>query len=121
MRDISDGTSKTLAVGEQTYNLRIWTRGASWFGVISNPNKVCVGTAKNVFWPINSDEQDVCYDPCTVRTCQFNDLFFGSEHPGGAQFTFADGGVHFLNDEIDMELYKALATRAGRETLQWEE
>ena len=126
MRDISDGTSKTLAVGERSYNLRIWTRGVDYEGdITTNISKLCAGAFKNVTWPINSDEQAICYWPCvggdSARTCKFNDLFFGSDHPGGAQFTYADASVHFINDEIDMETYRSLATRNGGETIEWEE
>lgn len=36
-----------------------------------------------------------------------------SNHPGGAQFVFGDGRVDFLNDNIDLQVYWALGTRAG--------
>lgn len=122
MRDISDGTSSTLAIGERTHGLRSWTRGASYDGSRNNPSWFCVASAKNVVWPINPDEQAVCYDDCPFgQTCTFNDVYFGSQHPGGAQFVFADGSTHFLNDAIDMATYKALATRNGGETMNWEE
>ena len=32
-----------------------------------------------------------------------------SFHPGGAQFTFGDGSVHFITESISMETYNALA------------
>ena len=41
-----------------------------------------------------------------------------SYHPGGAQFTMADGSVQFLNDSIDRELYWALGSRNGREVTE---
>jgi prepilin-type processing-associated H-X9-DG protein len=37
---------------------------------------------------------------------------FKSEHPGGAQFTFGDGSVHFLHDSIDMQTYQYLGAKA---------
>jgi prepilin-type processing-associated H-X9-DG protein len=37
---------------------------------------------------------------------------FKSMHPGGAQFVLADGSVHFINESIDHDTYRALATRA---------
>jgi prepilin-type processing-associated H-X9-DG protein len=43
------------------------------------------------------------------------DLFhFWSWHPGGANFLFADGSVHFLDYGADAVL-PALGTRAGSE------
>jgi prepilin-type processing-associated H-X9-DG protein len=40
---------------------------------------------------------------------------FRSDHPGGCQFLFADGSVHFLQETIDMLLYQQLSTMAGGE------
>ena len=40
---------------------------------------------------------------------------FRSDHPGGAQFVFVDGSVHFIPDTIDYPVLRALVTRAGGE------
>jgi prepilin-type processing-associated H-X9-DG protein len=45
----------------------------------------------------------------------FNDVSFGSQHPGGCQFAFADGSVILINEAIDLNLLKALASREGKE------
>jgi len=42
---------------------------------------------------------------------------FGSYHPGGANFCLGDGSVRFLSDTIDLALYQALSTRAGKESV----
>ena len=39
----------------------------------------------------------------------------GSDHPGGAQFAFADGSARFISENIDPLIYFALGTRAGEE------
>ncbi len=101
MRDITDGTSNTLFVGEISWTkantYRVWIRG-------------CEGSAsassKNVAYPIN-------FQPYT--TSNFNDVSFGSEHPGGAQFVLGDGSVRFVDQNIDMAIYRAVATRDSGE------
>ena len=44
-------------------------------------------------------------------------MSFRSRHPGGAYFCFADGSVRFVSDAIDHNMYRALSTKNGRETV----
>jgi prepilin-type processing-associated H-X9-DG protein len=36
---------------------------------------------------------------------------FNSRHPGGANFSFGDGSVAFIDDDIDTTIYQQLSTR----------
>jgi prepilin-type N-terminal cleavage/methylation domain-containing protein/prepilin-type processing-associated H-X9-DG protein len=125
MRKFNDGTSKTLAVGERTYIPREdWVTGIFWNG--NPPNMICSYAAKNIVYPINSSVSSLGYlngDPDAPTGGPFNlarnDLFFGSHHPGGAQFCFADGSVHMLNESLKVQILKELATRDGGEITAW--
>jgi prepilin-type N-terminal cleavage/methylation domain-containing protein/prepilin-type processing-associated H-X9-DG protein len=122
---ITDGTSKTLALGERTYQLRTFFAGAFYNGArpyAAGTSQVCSHAAKNMRWGISTPQQTGYYVRAqnapsgAPKTILFNDLFFGSEHEGGATFAFADGSVRFLNDSINLELLRDLASRNGGES-----
>jgi len=116
--DMRDGSSNTIVLGERTFELRCWHRGSDYRG--SPSQYVCVDGSKNVAWPINSDPEALCYWDCpNGRQCLFNDLFFGSRHPGGAQFVLGDGSVQFLNETINFTTYENLAMIADGEVVAW--
>jgi prepilin-type N-terminal cleavage/methylation domain-containing protein/prepilin-type processing-associated H-X9-DG protein len=137
---ILDGTSQTLAVGERIYRVAqdvSWLHGADWRSLFPGPNvcpkalhqplppgaSICMAATKNIRWPLNVNHDEFGYYRLDFRpgaepkndALLMNDLPFGSEHSGGAQFTFADGSVQFLNDSIDVTILFDLATRAGGE------
>jgi prepilin-type N-terminal cleavage/methylation domain-containing protein/prepilin-type processing-associated H-X9-DG protein len=121
---IEDGTSHTLALGERTYIFRDWMWGAEWYG--TPPELICNAASSNVRYPINADLAQFGYyvhDPNApsgaTKTMVLNDLFFGSDHSGGAQFCMADGSVHLLPETIDFTTFGDLATIAGGEVNSW--
>ncbi len=107
-RDISDGLSNTFMLGEISWNkkksngsyprYRRWNRGA----IGAADCWIC--GAKNLAQPINSE-----YDTL------FNDMNFGSEHPGGANFAYCDGSVGFVSETVDFGLLLSTASRDGGE------
>ena len=44
---------------------------------------------------------------------------FRSKHPTGAQFAFADGSVHFLNQTIDYATYQYMGSRNDGFVVEW--
>jgi len=115
IRDITDGTTNTLMVGEisaaptpgRSNGHRAWHQGA---------NLETAGTAmyscKNVRWGMGQ----VGWTGGNLNFL-FNDQRFGSNHTGGAQFLLGDGAVKFISQNIDFNLYQSLATRDGGEVV----
>jgi prepilin-type processing-associated H-X9-DG protein len=124
LEDVKDGTSNTLAMGEINHHVRTWMRGSTDAAGGGAPNgipttKDCVVQAKNIRYPMNSDPNVYIYAGSTGNTMLFNDFYFSSFHPDGANFLFADGSVHFLRETISFVVYEDLGTIAGGETNRW--
>ncbi|MEN0111476.1 MAG: DUF1559 domain-containing protein, partial [Planctomycetota bacterium] len=126
--EVTDGTSHTLAIGERAYltGYHQWVVGAVWNGKAATPNKrrrveeISLHAVKNVRYPINGPPARFGYfrgdpnmPPGAVNTLLPNDFYFGSHHPGGANFASCDGGVRFVADDADLAVLRASATRAG--------
>lgn len=135
LRQIEDGTTHTLLLGERWYQLRAWTAGVFWLEPGNSrpptgpaPNS-CLSSLKNInaTLPVNASLAQVGYykghepddrpgEPTNdQKTLTYNDLPFGSFHPGGAHFALADGSIHFISDDIEPTLLAALASKAGAE------
>ena len=104
--DIRDGTSNTFTVGELSWEAGIhhtWPEGLSdgWSHT---------AMSKNVAYPLNSYAFNR-----GAGAVLANDLSFGSMHPGGAQFALGDGSVHFVSENVTLDILKGLASRAGHE------
>jgi prepilin-type processing-associated H-X9-DG protein len=117
LSDIRDGTSQTLMVGERPPSDRrafgSWYRA---FGLTGNGSADVVLGAREIN-PVIEECATNGHHFSPGRTSSLCDLLhFWSLHPGGANFTFADGSVRFLSYSADSIIH-ALATRAGGETV----
>ncbi|PQO46076.1 DUF1559 domain-containing protein [Blastopirellula marina] len=104
-RDITDGTSNTLQVGEITGLLGTGDQkfdGSSWVRGEAD------ASAKYIRHGINTLGSTFAYMP------------FNSHHPGGAQFQLCDGSARFVPETIDMGIYRALSSRAYGEVVSKE-
>ncbi len=121
LTEITDGTSTTILIGD-----RAWSHAmAPWAGAVCRG--IVHGGPLNLLRTSPEAAYPAPYFPC-VEGKHINvvsgddptdgglDEFFG-DHPGGLNMLFADGGVHFLPQEINPAVLMALATRAGGEVV----
>lgn len=124
LAEVTDGTSHTLALGERTYQLHIWTDGSLW---VTNPKKkLCMRSTRNIRWPLGADHDQFGYyvhdtdaPAGAAKTMLLNDLEFDSNHPDVVPFALADGSVHYVSEAIELTVLRELATRNGHEVNRW--
>ncbi len=108
---ITDGSSNTFMVGEGAFGpVELQTTRPWWIGAHGSSGGY-IYTAKNVSFLINEGERVNGVNNSNGVQVERNDMGFGSEHPGGCHFAFADGSVRFQQEQINLELLFALASR----------
>ena len=116
MGKIQDGLSNTALIGERGGEMltgvdsdgdphqrraSVWclAQRANWLNVALGP------TDSDPIWTMNS----------AVGTNATRWTNFSSSHPGGGNFSLADGSLTFVTDDVDGFVYEAMGTKAGGE------
>jgi len=102
---VTDGTSKTLMIGED----------------LPDYNKHAVAFYSNGDWcscnlPINHGLTLPPQDPTFLNTW-WEGQGFRSRHPGGVHFCLVDGSVRFIAEDTDNVLFRTSCTRNGAESV----
>jgi prepilin-type N-terminal cleavage/methylation domain-containing protein len=117
MQHITDGTSKTLLVGEINYGVQkmLWTNHAPLNGTSMWGDQTWAHGYWALAWGHMAAKYPGLYNNSTEYVPPHSNRSFRSDHPGGVQFVFIDGSVQFIADESSPEVRRALVTRAGDE------
>jgi prepilin-type N-terminal cleavage/methylation domain-containing protein/prepilin-type processing-associated H-X9-DG protein len=114
MAYVTDGTSNTAIVGE--------------IGISANVRPNLINKGSFPLWIGGNNDASCSQLAGALRVMDVNaylnrkfitsapnpdvtDYCFGSFHPGGAQFAFVDGSVHFIAQTINTTLYRELGNR----------
>lgn len=135
LRDISDGTSNTICVGERRSehrfnpNLAAVPANTTWYaaipGIIRNagmtgmmasltegPGSMILGHVGQTMMMGGMPMQ------MHATPNQTNHIVhFSSAHTGGVQFVLCDGSVHFLSENVDYNTFRYLGERADGQVL----
>jgi prepilin-type N-terminal cleavage/methylation domain-containing protein len=129
---VTDGLSKTIAVAEVSrygrqaagnmrplFNTDTPTPRVAAF---DNDRRACIRFVRGRGGQTNNECRRPNCEQSPSPDITFNsDLWWGfnSEHPGGIQVVAADGSTQFLTDSISGDIWQALGTRAGGETVSF--
>lgn len=102
-RDIRDGASNTIFVGEKLNTQRTlgWVSGTR--DTLRNTSSIL---GPDGGWNRWGQQQDPRPDPLPTAVGGF-----GSYHTGGAHFVLGDGSVRFMSENIESELFQHLGNR----------
>jgi prepilin-type N-terminal cleavage/methylation domain-containing protein/prepilin-type processing-associated H-X9-DG protein len=123
---ITDGTSKSIMIGEDAGREDVWRRGIK-FDVNYAANVRARGgawaTSDNPYEIGQRAAQDKSTIPGTVSINNSNEWghCFYSFHPSVANFTFADGSVRTISESIELRTLAEMVTRGGGESQKPEE
>lgn len=116
-----DGTSNTYLAAECLKTVQgaaatngetrscIWNGSYAGFSTFLRPNDTSPDHVMSSYCnPNDGNPPCIGLQPRTMNGVR-------SKHPGGVGVTMCDGSVHFINDEIDLGIWRALSTARGGE------
>lgn len=125
-RDVTDGTSSTIFLGEHSS----WLSEKSWAGVVpgafTHPRFTtpengpdAAATLTLVHAGPSGGELDITGSPI-IHPVNYPTLHVGqmyAQHPGGGNVCFGDGSVRFVAETVDLLVWAELSSMAEGETI----
>ena len=103
---VTDGLSRTFACAELSWQdancYRYWVRGIN----LANNTPA---SGKNLIYVMRSTP---------FSSGNFNDVSFGSQHPGGGVFGMGDAAIRFMDENVSLDVCRQMASRDGGEQFE---
>jgi prepilin-type N-terminal cleavage/methylation domain-containing protein/prepilin-type processing-associated H-X9-DG protein len=112
IKDVSDGTSNVIHMGEILGSCNDHSFGGFWVAngmTFHSSTIVPINDYTTCTWAATSQ---IRFPACTPQSNWNISWGFRSVHSGGAHFLFVDGSVHFLNQSINYQTYQYLGGRS---------
>jgi prepilin-type N-terminal cleavage/methylation domain-containing protein len=126
--DIKDGLSSTLLVSEI---ITVSETGAAWGGPLSDTGDSVGGMGFTAWFTPNTRNFDEVVRACPPATAlngipgctniggvgneHLQVISSRSQHSGGVQAAMCDGAARFISSNIDVQIWRALATSQGKD------
>jgi prepilin-type N-terminal cleavage/methylation domain-containing protein len=115
-KDCTDGLSKTYLLGEISwagmgtqgnFNIGSFLVGYNGWG-----SGQFIRSVRNIWYsrPINTSLAEI-RNGAIATNDTYNNMNWGSNHPGGCLFSMGDGSVRFVPETIDMDAFMAAGSR----------
>jgi prepilin-type N-terminal cleavage/methylation domain-containing protein len=130
-RDITDGTSNTICVGERRAEHDFMPGGptvpanSSWYAAVPGVTRhagmggmmaaMTEGAGSMILGHVGQTMGMMTMHSNPNQTNHI--VHFSSRHEGGVQFVLCDGSVHFLSENVDYSIFRNLGERADGNVL----
>jgi type II secretory pathway pseudopilin PulG len=117
LQHITDGTSKTLLVGETNFGHQkmLWNGAGDLDGTPMWGDQSWAHGYWWYSWGHMATDIPSLYNNTSIFRSPASMRCFRSDHSGGVHFVMLDGSVHMLTNDSDPNVRRALVTRAGGE------
>jgi hypothetical protein len=82
------------------------------FTTVFTPNTSVICTQSGTEYDVDWTNQQ---EAASTSKVTFAAVTARSYHPGGVSVAFMDASTHFIPDDLDLKIWRAMGTRAGQE------